>query len=144
MMVEQISVFLENKPNRLFRVTEALREADINLRAAMIAETGDFGIVRAIVDDPDAAIRALHERSFTAKKTNVVGVQVEDGPGGLCDIAQVLGAEEINIQYLYAFSLAGMKKALLILKTSDNERSRRVITDRLGLTIVNQADINAL
>ncbi len=140
-MVFQISVFLENKPNRLYSFTKVLNEADINLRAAMIAETGEFGIVRAIVDDPDAAYDVLKKNNFTVKKTQVVGVEVDDAPGNLSEIARVLGDDGINIIYIYAFSISGQNKAFLILKTDNITRSRDVLADKLGLRIITQEDI---
>jgi len=144
MMVYQISVFLENKPNRLSSVTQALKDGNINLRAAMIAEAGEFGIIRAIVDDPDNAYKLLDENNFTVKKTNVVGVEAADGPGSLSEISKVLGANEINIIYLYAFTLSGKNAALLIFKTDDNQRARQIIKDELGMKIITQRDINTL
>ncbi|MBN1786034.1 MAG: ACT domain-containing protein [Candidatus Methanofastidiosa archaeon] len=143
-MVYQISIFLENRPNRLYSVTEALREGNINLRAAMIAEAGDFGIVRAIVDDPDMAFKILEEKNFSVKKTQVVGVEVPDGPGGLSDIARVLGSNDINIIYLYAFTVAGKNMAFLILKTDDNQKAKKIIKEQLGLRTISQRDINEL
>jgi len=140
-MVFQISVFLENKPNRLYSFTKVLNDANINLRAAMIAETGEFGIVRAIVDDPDAAYAILKKNNFTVKKTQVVGVEVDDAPGNLSEIARVLGDEGINIIYIYAFSVSGQNKAFLILKTDNINRSKDVLADKLGLRIITQDDI---
>ncbi|HOP09233.1 MAG TPA: acetolactate synthase [Candidatus Methanofastidiosa archaeon] len=143
-MVYQISIFLENRPNRLFRVTEVLREENINLKAIMISEAGEFGIVRAIVDDPDAAYGALSDRNFTVKKTQVVGVEVSDGPGNLSSIAEALGLNDVNMIYLYAFTVAGKNTAFLIFKTDDNQKAKEIIKEKLGLKLISQRDINNL
>ncbi|HPR42178.1 MAG TPA: acetolactate synthase [Candidatus Methanofastidiosa archaeon] len=143
-MVYQISIFLENRPNRLFRVTEVLREENINLKAIMISEAGEFGIVRAIVDDPDAAYGALNDRNFTVKKTQVVGVEVSDGPGNLSSIAEALGLNDVNMIYLYAFTVAGKNTAFLIFKTDDNQKAKEIIKEKLGLKLISQRDINNL
>ena len=52
MTINQISVFLENKPGQLAEFTRLLEENQIDMRALSIAETQDFGILRLIVDDP--------------------------------------------------------------------------------------------
>jgi len=143
-LVYQISIFLENRPNRLFRVTEVLREENINLKAIMISEAGEFGIVRAIVDDPDAAYGALNDRNFTVKKTQVVGVEVSDGPGNLSSIAEALGLNDVNMIYLYAFTVAGKNTAFLIFKTDDNQKAKEIIKEKLGLKLISQRDINNL
>ena len=53
MKVEQISIFLENKPGGLEEVTGILKDADINIRTLSLADTSDFGILRLIVDNVD-------------------------------------------------------------------------------------------
>ena len=83
MIVEQISIFLENKAGRLVEVTRALAEAHINIRALSLADTSDFGILRVIVDDTEKAKMVLKERGLTVGRTNVVAVEVNDQPGGL-------------------------------------------------------------
>jgi len=62
MKVEQISVFLENRPGGLEHVTRVLADADINIRALSLADTSDFGILRLIVNDMESAEKALHWR----------------------------------------------------------------------------------
>ena len=143
-MVYQISVFMENRPGRLYDLTQALERANINLKAASIAETGDFGIIRCIVSDPDAAYDALTAEGFTVKKAHVVGVEVDDAPGSLSGIARALGERGINILYLYAFSIACRNKAILILKTDDIERTKDVLASALPHRIIGQEDIAAL
>ena len=103
MIVEQISIFLENKAGRLVEVTRALAEAHINIRALSLADTSDFGILRVIVDDTEKAKMVLKERGLTVGRTNVVAVEVNDQPGGLDHILEVLSEKNINVEYMYAF-----------------------------------------
>jgi len=74
MKVEQISVFLENKPGGLEKVTRILRDAGINIRTLAVADTSDFGIVRLIVNDVEKATGVLRESGFTVSRTTVVAV----------------------------------------------------------------------
>ena len=46
MLIKQISVFVENKPGRLSRLTRLLTDAGIDLKALTIADTKEFGILR--------------------------------------------------------------------------------------------------
>ena len=64
MKVEQISIFLENKPGGLSSVTKALSEAGINIRALSLADTSDFGILRLIVDNVVKAKEVLNAAGF--------------------------------------------------------------------------------
>ena len=49
MLIEQLSIFVENKPGRMAEITRLLQENDIDIRALSIADTRDFGIMRLIV-----------------------------------------------------------------------------------------------
>ncbi|HEX7549457.1 MAG TPA: ACT domain-containing protein, partial [Candidatus Methylomirabilis sp.] len=42
MKLEQISVFLENRPGGLAEITGALSRAGVNIRALSLADTADF------------------------------------------------------------------------------------------------------
>lgn len=125
-IIKQVSVFVENKPGRLAAVTEKLYEKGINIRAFTIAEAGDFGIIRMVVDKTDEAYRILKDSGFTVTLTDVLGVEVEDEPGGLYKIAKALGSENINIEYVYAFTFGG-DKALIILRVDNIEKAIEVL-----------------
>jgi hypothetical protein len=116
MHVEQISVFLENKSGRLSEVTGILAETGINIRALALADTSDFGVLRLIVDDKEKAIAALKDNGFTVGKTQVVAVEVEDRPGGLHRILEILKRNDLNVEYMYAYVRHTAKNAVMIFR----------------------------
>lgn len=59
MTIKQLSVFLENKTGRINDVARILGEHGINMYAFSMAETADFGILRMIVSDVEAAKRCF-------------------------------------------------------------------------------------
>ena len=59
MKIKQLSVFLENKAGRLSEVSDILGGAGINMTAFSVADTSDFGILRAIVSQPEEALQLL-------------------------------------------------------------------------------------
>ena len=119
MLVEQISIFLENKAGRLAEISRVVAEAGVNIRALSLADTSDFGILRLIVDDNDKAKAALKEHGFTVGKTDVVAVQVEDRPGGLSGVLDILSRENINVEYMYAFVQHSGEDAVIIFRFDD-------------------------
>ncbi len=76
MKVEQVSVFLENKPGSLEEVTRILKEANINIRTLSLADTTDFGILRLIVNNVDTTSRVLRDNGFRVSRTTVDAVEV--------------------------------------------------------------------
>jgi hypothetical protein len=116
MKVEQISIFLENKPGGLEEVTRILKDAGINIRTLSLADTSDFGILRLIVNDVEAAGRVLKENHLRFSRTAVVAVEVPDRPGGLHSILEVLSKNGINVEYLYAFVERSGENAVIIFR----------------------------
>lgn len=135
MSVKQISVFLENKSGRLADVTKVLADAGINLRAMTIADTADFGILRLIVNKNEEALKVLEEHGFTAKVTEVLGVEVEDKPGGLAKIMTIFDENNVNIEYLYVTQERNKEMAVVIFKV-DNLRHGLKILEEHGLSTV--------
>jgi len=129
MRVEQISIFLENKAGRLAEVCRALSEAGVNIRALSLADTSDFGILRLIVDNNDKAKALLKERGFTVGKTDVVAVEVEDRPGGLSRILDILSRKNINVEYMYAFVQHSGKDAVIVFRFDDIDMAVKLLQE---------------
>ena len=127
MIVEQISVFLENKAGRLVEVTAALAKAKINIRALSLADTSDFGILRLIVDDTEKTKEILRDKGLTVGRTNVVAVEVVDEPGGLDRILRVLSDAQINVEYMYAFVQKDADNATLIFRFDRTEQAVEIL-----------------
>ena len=122
MTVNQISVFLENRPGTLTNMTALLAENGIDMRALSLAETNDFGIVRIIVDDVYKAATVLKDGGFVHKLTPVLAVLIPDEPGGLHRVLEVLTGAEINVEYMYAFLGGGdVDHAYMIFRVQDTK-----------------------
>jgi len=119
MIIKQISIFMENTTGRLADVTDLLAKAGINLRAISIADTTDFGILRMVADKPDEAVQLLKNAGFTARETDVIGVEVPDHPGELARIMALFRDEGVSIEYLYASLEHREDKAVIVLKVDD-------------------------
>lgn len=116
MIIKQISIFVENTSGRLADVTALLAAAGINLRALSIADTADFGILRMVADQPEAAVKLLRAAGFTARETDVIGVEVPDHPGALARLMALFRDEGVNIEYLYASLEHSSDQAVIVLK----------------------------
>ena len=128
MKVEQISIFIENKSGRLAEITRILGDAGINIRALSLADTSDFGILRLIVNDVEAAKTVLKEKGFTVNKTEVVVVEVPDRPGGLSSLLQTLDANQINVEYMYAFVERCGGNAVIIFRFDETDKAIDTLT----------------
>ncbi|MGN0517946.1 MAG: ACT domain-containing protein [Acutalibacteraceae bacterium] len=129
MIIEQISVFLENKPGELLRFTQVLAENKIDLQALSIAESDDYGILRIIVDKPTETLRLLREQNLPSSVARVIAVNVPDEPGSLTNILSVLANGNINLAYSYAFLSKVAGKACIVLRVDDNAVAEKLLED---------------
>ena len=143
MAIKQLTVFVENKQGTLVEITDTLARNNVNIRALSIADTQDFGILRLIVNDNDAAIAALSAHGFLIKMTDVVGVKIGDEPGKLSTALEVLDRAEINMEYLYAFMARTERHAYVVLRVADNAAAESAL-EAAGFHMITQADIDKL
>ena len=139
MSVKQVSVFLENKPGTLNKLTKVLADHNINIRALSLADTSEFGIVRMLVGDVFKTTNVLNEANFVAIFTPVLVYTISDEAGSLEKLLQKFTEENVNIEYMYAF--AGKKKAYMIFKVSDPKASEIKLVAR-GLRSLTQEELD--
>ena len=116
MRLKQLSVFLENCQGQLEKVCRLIADAGVNLETITIAETKDYGILRAIVDKPDEATAALKSGGFFAKEIEVLAV---DKPGALLKILEKTSEAGLNIEYMYALTRPFDKKPVMVMSFKD-------------------------
>ena len=128
MTVEQLSVFVENKPGKLVEALEALGDAGVDLRALSLADTSDFGILRAIVDKPDKALEVLSNAGFLVKSNKVLAIVIGDKPGGLASVVRLLSEAGVDIEYTYAFVAHSRDNAYVIIRVDNNDAAINILT----------------
>ena len=137
MDVTQISVFIENRPGRAAQVCRLLEERGINVRGFMISDTNDYGILRLVVDKPQAALQALTEQGYAAKAKPILVARLADEPGNLSRLID--GLAEANVNLVYSYSLISTYVALAV---SDLE-AVRTIADKVGIELVGPDEVAA-
>jgi hypothetical protein len=126
-MIEQLAVFSENKPGKLERITAALAEAGVNIRAMHVASLGEMGVVKMVVDRPEEAYEALRGHG-TVRKVPALAVRVPDRPGALHDVTAVLSEGAVNIENASGFPVSE-REAILILEVADVEAAEKLLQE---------------
>ena len=124
----QLAVFLANRPGALTRVCAALAEANINIHALATSDTVDHSVVRMVVSDPTRALMLLGEAGVLALEADVLMIEGENKPGMLEQIAARLAEAKVNIEYTYLAGGAEAARGLMILRPSDVEKARAVLS----------------
>ncbi len=129
MKLKQLSVFLENKPGRLMHPCKVLADAGIDILTLCMADTEKFGILRLIVQDWRGAQKVLETAGCVVNVTDVLALEIPDRPGGLMGILTILEPSQLNIEYMYAFTLKFGKNAVMIVRFDDPDRAIKVLHD---------------
>ena len=138
MALSQLSIFVENKPGSLNEIIGALGALEINIRALSLADTESFGILRLIVDQPERAAEKLRGR-YSVKINHVVGVRMEDRPGGLSVPLSVLANAGVSVEYAYAFIGKRDNDACVILRTVIREKAEAALR-AAGIAMVEEIE----
>ena len=126
-IVQQLAVFLENKPGALAAVCDALSEAKINIFGLTVSDTTDHAVVRMVVSNTEKAMGLFESHGTLVVESDVLMIQNDNKPGSLSRIANALSAKKINIDYGYLASMPSAKKGLLILRVTDAKRALAVL-----------------
>ncbi len=137
MLVKQLSVFMENRPGRLYKLTNALGKEGINFVTLSIADTKDFGIVRFIARDNDRAYEILKREGFTVGQTELIGVEVDDQPNALATVIEILDEKNINIEYLYSFVLTNHNTAKILMRVENTDAALKILQEK-GIKLLSE------
>ncbi len=139
MIASQLSIFAENKPGKLAEVTGILAKEKINIRATAISTSDTFGVINLIVDDPERALASLTKAGMLVKIRRVLAVLLDDRPGGLDKLAQLMAKEDLNINNAYGFVLENRVSAVFVVDVDDPEKAVKIIEKKGFKTLDSEA-----
>jgi hypothetical protein len=119
--MKQLSVFLENRPGRLANLLKILEENKIKLLAMGIAEAGNYGIVRMVVDKFEKAIEVLRNANMAVNQADVIIIDLDR----LTEVAKLFGELGINIDYAYS-----MNDNKIVLKVDNEENAIKILNNK--------------
>lgn len=143
MKLKQITISLENRHGRLYEVTRALGNLGINIRALNHVDTGAFGQMRLLVSDVVSARRLLMEKHIPARIDEVVAVEIEDRPGSLADMLEILYPTDVNVIYSYAYVGMSGCNAVMVFCFNDNDRAIDILRKQ-GIKILTAKDFDII
>lgn len=135
-----ISIFAENKPGRLERITKVLSEANINILAFSITSTNGFGVIKFMVNKWKEAYDLFKEKGFTVSLNEAIGIEMRDQPGGLYEVVKILSSKGINIESASVYVAETRKRAYLIVEVEDTAKAMDLLKGE-NLKLLNPEEI---
>lgn len=128
-MPQQISIFAENKPGKIERISGILGKHNINMRAITISDSGEYGIIKILVDRPVDGCAFLKNEGIAATLKDIVAVRIDDNPGGLQKAAAALSNNGINVDDAYGFTIRGSREAVFVFQVKDVKKTEKVLLE---------------
>ena len=130
-IVEQLAIFIANKPGTLAEVCDELAAGRVNIYGLATSDTVDHAVVRMVVSDTRKAMALFEARGTLVVESDVLMIENDNKPGSLSRIAKVLSKHKINIEYAYLASMPTAKRGLLILRVTDPKKALRCLSEGL-------------
>ena len=140
MKIQQIAIFMENKPGHLRGICRILADAGVSITTLSLADTQQYGILRLIVKDWETAQKALVAGGLVVNVTEVLAVEVEDKPGGLLRILDIIGEAGVNIEYMYAFTFRRGREAIMVFRFGDPDKAIASL-QKAGVKVLSSIDL---
>jgi len=128
-MAYQVSVFAENKPGKIERITNVLASQNINIRAITINDSGDYGIIKLLLDRPEDGCAALKDEGIAATLKEIVAVKIQDRQGSLHKVAAILKEHSINVDDAYGFTIKPHEESAFVFQVDNPKAAEKVLRD---------------
>ena len=138
--LKQLSLFVENRKGALAEVCRVLKAANVNILAATVADTSEFGILRLLTDDIAKGNDALKNAGFITRENNVLAICVSDSVGGLAEVFETTDKLGLSVEYMYAIPDRMNDKAVIIFRFDDQDSAAEKLA-AAGLELLGAADI---
>lgn len=129
-IAKEISVGTKNEVGALARMMSFLVDHGINVEtiAGYSNQAGTEGMLTFITDDNQKSLDELVKNGYDdIEPREVIVAEVENRPGTLKNVSEILAANRINIDYLYCTTCPNGCPAKIVLSTSDNDEAFRLL-----------------
>jgi hypothetical protein len=130
--VQQVSVFLDNRPGSLSDVMGYLDKDQIKIFALSIADAGEYGLIRMVTDNPEKATKILEDAEFNlakSKKNIEVTAILITAKDKISKITKILGESGLNIEYAYSSAVHTDGRFALILRVNDVDKAESTLRE---------------
>ncbi len=131
--IKQLSIFLENKNGKLGNILDVLKAENIEIQAASVADTTDYGILRLITSEQMKASRLLQSKGILVNVNEVLAIEIDANTSTFASAIDSITKGGVSINYLYTFHKDG--KLVLIIRPADIAQAEKVISEN-GLTLI--------
>ena len=99
--IRQFTVFLENRVGQLLEVVRRFEGTEVRIVALSIADSAECAFVRFLLSHPEEGREILERAGLAIIESELIGVELPEGPQPLLQICTALLQAEVNIIQAY-------------------------------------------
>ena len=139
-VLRQFNVFVANRLGGLADVVRRFETSDNRIVSLTVVDSADCAIIRLVLKDPERALEVFEQAKLPVTESDLLVVQLPDGPQPLLQICKALLAVESNIHYAYPLLFGPHARQRLALHTEDHEMAASTLAAK-GFTLFTEGDI---
>jgi hypothetical protein len=140
--VRQFNVFLENRLGALLELVRRFETTDNRIVSLTVVDSADCAIIRIVLRDPERAREIFDQARLPVTESDLLVVQLPDGPQPLLQICKALLMAELNVHYAYPLLVGPQGNAALALHVEDIETAAHILQGQ-GFTLFTENDLNS-
>lgn len=138
--VRQFNIFVENRVGGLLNVVRRFETTDIHIVSLTVVDSADCAIIRLVLSDPERAYEIIQQAKMAFTESDLLVVELPEGPKPLLQICKALLSAEMNIHYAYPLLVGPGGRAAVAIRVEDIETATRTLTTA-GFTLLTEGDL---
>ncbi len=138
--IRQFTVFLENRVGQLLEVVRRFEGSKVRIVAFSISDATECAFVRFLLSHPEQGREILERAGLAMIETDLIGVELPEGPQPLLKVCTALLQAEINIVQAYPLIVRPHGRPAVALMVDNIEMAQETLGEK-GFTMVSEGDL---
>ena len=140
--IRQFTVFLENRVGQLLEVIRRFEGSKVRIVALSISDAAECAFVRFLLSHPEEGREILERAGLAIIESDLIGVDLPEGPQALLDICTALLQAEVNIVQAYPLLARPRGRAAVALMVDNIEMGQETLANK-GFTMITEGDLQS-
>ena len=138
--IRQFTVFLENRVGQLLEVVRRFEGSKVRIVALSISDSAECAFVRFLLSHPEQGREILERAGLALIESDLIGVELPDGPQPLLRVCTALLQAEINIIQAYPLLVRPHGQPCVALMVDNIEMGLETLAAK-GFSMISEADL---
>ncbi len=138
--IRQFTVFLENRVGQLLEVVRRFEGSKIRIVALSISDSSECALVRFLLSHPEEGREILERAGLAIIESDLIGVELPEGPQPLLKICTALLQAEVNIVQAYPLLVRPHGRATVALLVDNIEMGLETLANE-GFNTITEGDL---